>query len=627
MARDGTVTVKITGDAKGLHDALGDSDGHLNKFGGKMGSVAKGVGLGFAAMGAAGGAFGIKTLSVASDVEESFSKVNTIFGKSGGEIDKWAKGAATNIGLSRGAALDAAGTFGNMFTQLGIGVKDAGDMSLGMVDLAADFASFHNADISEVIAAQSAAFRGEYDSLQRFLPLINAANVEQKALAMTGKKATAELTAQEKALAVERLMLQGAGEAAGDFARTSDGMANQLRILKAEGENFMVTVGSALMPIMMRGLEVFKSFTGFVKELGDAFSQGGAGGAVDFLVEKFKAAWPAIEAALGSIINGIGSWISGTAVPYLQAQFPVWVEAMWKWIQHVTPPALRALGQFAEAIGRWVIDTGLPWLAQKLVELGKALWKWIQDATPPALGKLVELLAQLGQWVINEGIPKLVGFMATMGTKLISWIADVIPQLPGKLGEFMGKFAAWVVTTGIPKIVEMAGKMSEAILGFLSDAAKAAPGKAAEVIAAIAEWLATKGPGLIGDAMRLIVSAITAPFKVAFNTIAGFWNNTVGKINFSVPDWVPGIGGKGFEFPKVPILHAGGVVPGVPGSDVLALLQAGERVLPRGGTGAASGGMTLIINSYSLHPDAAGPPIIEAIKEYERRNGTNWRVA
>jgi phage-related protein len=85
-------------------------------------------------------------------------------------------------------------------------------------------------------------------------------------------------------------------------------------------------------------------------------------------------------------------------------------------------------------------------------------------------------------------------------------------------------------------------------------------------------------PGNIGHALSGIANFLLSPFRGAFNAIADAWNNTVGKLSFHVPDWVPGIGGKGFSAPQLPHYHTGGVVPGVPGSEMLAVLQAGERV-------------------------------------------------
>lgn len=235
----------IDKDAKDAGDSAEKATGAFGKMGPALLAVSGGaVAIGGIAVAAKG------FVSAASDMNETLSKSNTIFGSNAGAIEKWASGAARDFGQSKQGALDAASTFGNLFTQLGISTEQAAAMSTQMVELASDFASFHNANPAEVIEAQTAAFRGEYDALQRFVPTINAAAVEQKALAMTGKTLTAELTAQEKALATQALMMEGAGAAAGDFDRTSSGLANSTRTLSAMWADAQVTLGNLLLPAL-----------------------------------------------------------------------------------------------------------------------------------------------------------------------------------------------------------------------------------------------------------------------------------------------------------------------------------------------------------------------------------------
>lgn len=198
-------------------------------------------------------------VDAASNLNESLSKSNAVFKGSGAGIEAWAKTAADNIGLSKQAALEAAGGFGNMFIQLGIGTDQAARMSEKIVELGVDFRSFTNAKIEDVLAAQSAAFRGEYDSLQKFLPLISAATVEQRALALTGKRTTKELTAQDKALAVNALMFEGAGDAAGDYKRTQDSLANQQQETSAKWEDAKAQLGEGLIPVMKSLAEILNN--------------------------------------------------------------------------------------------------------------------------------------------------------------------------------------------------------------------------------------------------------------------------------------------------------------------------------------------------------------------------------
>ena len=92
-------------------------------------------------------------------------------------------------------------------------------------------------------------------------------------------------------------------------------------------------------------------------------------------------------------------------------------------------------------------------------------------------------------------------------------------------------------------------------------------------------------PGRVGAAFRTVGEAIASAFRGAFNRVAGFWNRTIGSLSFTIPGWVPGMGGSGFSMPRMPTFHTGGRVPGQPGSEVLALLKAGERVIPEDRTG------------------------------------------
>lgn len=95
-----------------------------------------------------------------------------------------------------------------------------------------------------------------------------------------------------------------------------------------------------------------------------------------------------------------------------------------------------------------------------------------------------------------------------------------------------------------------------------------------------------KIPGWLKSAFSSVAGAISAPYKAAFNAISSAWNNTVGRLSWTVPGWVPFIGGNSISVPKLPHFHTGGTVPGAPGSEMLAVLQAGETVIPASGQGS-----------------------------------------
>jgi hypothetical protein len=108
-------------------------------------------------------------------------------------------------------------------------------------------------------------------------------------------------------------------------------------------------------------------------------------------------------------------------------------------------------------------------------------------------------------------------------------------------------------------------------------------------------------------------------FKTIFNGIASVWNNTIGKFSFNVPSWVPGIGGKGFAMPDIPMLAAGGIVTG----PTLAMIGEGrgpEAVIPldRMGEFGMGGGTTVNINVNGGDPQS----VVNALRTYMRQNGS-----
>jgi len=602
MARGtGTVVVKFLGDVSDLKDKTSDAEGALGKVGSAVGGLAKSALLvGVPAL----GAFGAASLKAFGESEKVAAQTGAVLKSTGGAANV----TAGHVGdladsLSKMSGTDdeaiASGenmllTFTNVQNKVGKGNDIFDQATQTMLDMSTALGQDTTQSAMQLGKALNDPIQG-ITALRRVgVSFTDAQESQIKALVASGKT----MDAQKIILGELQKEFGGSAKAAGDT------FAGAMGKLKVQAGNFMEDVGGKLAP--------------FVVGFTDAFGKGGIGGAFDYVVDQFKKAWPSIQAALGELAGRIGGWITGTAAPYLRDQFPVWVEAFWKWIQDATPPALKALVGFIGDIGAWLINTGLPALGTALVELTKALWHWIQDTTPLALAQLVDWIAQLGSWILNTGVPTLVGFLANMAVKLIDWISDVAPKLPGKLGEFVGTVGAWIVTTGIPKFVEFTAKMSLALLDFIVTAARDAPGKLLDFVTALAGWLKDKGPGLLGDAMQLLVGALTAPFKFAFNTIAGFWNNTLGQISFTVPDWVPGLGGKGFQFPTIKPLAAGGTFTGAAlvGERGPELLVGAGRVIPN----SQLGGITINVNG-ALDPAGVARQIQSLLLEEKRRSG------
>jgi hypothetical protein len=124
-------------------------------------------------------------------------------------------------------------------------------------------------------------------------------------------------------------------------------------------------------------------------------------------------------------------------------------------------------------------------------------------------------------------------------------------------------------------------------------------------------------PGAIGGFFKKLGGIIAAPFQAAFSAIRNFWNNNIGGKGFTVPGWIPEIGGKEF---RIPYFHTGGIVSGAMGSESLAVLKAGERVTG----GRNSGGGAVIV----LRSDGGriGKLLIQILREAIKIEGGDVQV-
>jgi hypothetical protein len=243
-----------------LHDELSaplkQAQGEMTNTGTKLSSL-----QGIAQTALVGGAayamasFGKSAITAASDTNESMSKVKVVFGDSANQIKDFAATSATSLGLSRQAALEATGTFGNLFTAMGLGQQKSVDMSKGIVQLAADLASFNNIRPEDALEKLRAGLVGEVEPLRTVGVNLNAMDIAQRAVQMGLATTTDNISAAAKAQAAYAIILDQTKSAQGDFARTSSGMANQTRILNAEVKDLEANVGKLALPAATFGVK------------------------------------------------------------------------------------------------------------------------------------------------------------------------------------------------------------------------------------------------------------------------------------------------------------------------------------------------------------------------------------
>jgi len=279
---------------KGLGNTMQQVGKKLTGIGGKISAA---VTLPLVAMGGA-------AIAAASDLNESMNKVDVVFGTSAGVIQEWSKSAASSFGLSRQEALEAVGTFGNLFTAMGMGTTPAAEMSQGLVQLAADLASFNNISPTEALEKLRSGLLGESEPLRSLGVNLNEAAVKAKAMEMGLASSTKELTPAMLAQARYALILEQTKAAQGDFARTSDGLANSQRILSAQFKDAAASLGTQLLPIALKVVQG-------LSKLAEKFSNLSPAAQKTILIfAGIAAAVGPVLVAIGSVVGAIGAIVT-----------------------------------------------------------------------------------------------------------------------------------------------------------------------------------------------------------------------------------------------------------------------------------------------------------------------------
>jgi hypothetical protein len=272
--------VKFTGDTKNLTKSFGN----LQREAGGLGkSVQKSSNLmrtALAGVSVVALTRGLQSaVMAASNLSESFAKSNTVFGNNAKQIEAWSRTTAKALGVSQQAALEAAGTYGNLFRAFGINEQESAKMSQALVVLAADLASFNNVPIEDALLALRSGLSGETEPLKRFGIAINDVRLKEQALA-DGLIETTKGTLPQaiKTQAAYALILKDSALAQGDVARTADGLSNQLKFLQAGLKDAQAGFGELLLPAALSVVSAFNDkLLPALKRVSEAIKLEGAG--------------------------------------------------------------------------------------------------------------------------------------------------------------------------------------------------------------------------------------------------------------------------------------------------------------------------------------------------------------
>lgn len=208
------------------------------------------IGAGMLSVGVLGGVGLARAAQATSDLNEATSQTEQIFGAAADEVGDFAKTAASTFGQSERAARDATSEFGLLLKNMKFGQDETVQWSKDLTVLASDMASFKNTSPEEAVLALGAALRGESEPIRRYGVMLDDATVRQRAVEMGLAATTAAVDDHGKAQARLAIIMDSTTDIQGDFARTSDGLANSQRTLSAQFEEFQANIGQAVLPAL-----------------------------------------------------------------------------------------------------------------------------------------------------------------------------------------------------------------------------------------------------------------------------------------------------------------------------------------------------------------------------------------
>ena len=177
-----------------------------------------------------------------SDLAEVQNVVDQSFKDSSGTIDKWSKDLLGTFGMNELNAKKYASTMGAMLQSANpdLSSDEIAKYTTDVVERMADMASFYNYDLDEMFQKVQAGVAGEIEPLRRIGINMGATEIEAYAMAHGLETAWDELSEGEKQIYRINFLLERSAAAQGDYARTSEELANSMR---TAGQTYEVIAG------------------------------------------------------------------------------------------------------------------------------------------------------------------------------------------------------------------------------------------------------------------------------------------------------------------------------------------------------------------------------------------------
>lgn len=499
--------------------------------------------------------FGKTCINAAEALEQTMKKTNVIFGESASIVEDWALSNERTFGLGSGTIQGFMNDIADITQGMGMAKESSIDLAKGATELGVQLANWNGIDAATAINDIQSAMTGSTKGLEKYGIKINDAAKEQAMLTLGLSGTYDKLDNATKAQVIYQAALEASGNAVDYWNEGNRSMGFYINEAKEQFGNITETIGGFFLPIAKKASEMFADFVSnlnlFVVKIAEGINSFREGMAeeedivdniwyvfkevfgidlpdtvlnmINSVVEYWKTLW---DIAL-DIWNTIGAPIFDICKEVfmdLMANSDIIFNAISTYFDIMTGTIKTVWESILKPVFEFIVDilqttreyfqenfSGMSGIFSDFVSTMKNFWEGALQPTIKAIGEFIKtFLLPAFKFVFENGILPVVGQVFN-GIKDL-WNNSLKPILNGIIdfvqGVFSGNWSrAW---EGIVNIVK----------------------------------------GIFGG----IVSAVKAPL----NSVIGLVNKFIGGLNkLSVPDWVPGIGGKGVNIPNIPMLAKG----------------------------------------------------------------------
>lgn len=246
MAKTAILKVDIISDARRANQGFDQAANRVSAFekglaGANRAAMAVGAGL---------VAVGVQAVKAASDAQQAAGAVESVFKGNATQVKRFAENAAQAVGLSESAYNNFAARVGSQFKNLGVPMDQLADKTNDLIERASDLAATFGGTTADAVDALSAAFRGEFDPIERYGISIRKSDINARLAAKGLDKLEGAALKAAEAQEISAMIAEQSADAHGQFAREADTAAGQYQRLTAEWENAKAELGEALLPLL-----------------------------------------------------------------------------------------------------------------------------------------------------------------------------------------------------------------------------------------------------------------------------------------------------------------------------------------------------------------------------------------